>query len=90
MDPALLVVAALVVVVLVLALVVQTRRVRRLSGGPVRPPRAAALTLADLPVATQEQVWRLVHGGRKIEAIKLVREQTRLGLKEAKELVDRL
>ena len=29
-------------------------------------------------------------GGNKIEAIKLVREQTGLGLKEAKELVERL
>ena len=29
-------------------------------------------------------------GGNKIEAIKLVRERTGLGLKEAKELIERL
>jgi ribosomal protein L7/L12 len=37
-----------------------------------------------------EEVKRLVRSGQKIEAIKLVREQTGLGLKEAKDLVDRL
>lgn len=29
-----------------------------------------------------------IHAGRKIQAIKLVRERTRLGLKEAKDIVD--
>jgi ribosomal protein L7/L12 len=37
-----------------------------------------------------EEVQRLAATGRKIEAIKLLREKGGLGLKEAKELVDRL
>lgn len=35
-----------------------------------------------------DEVKRLVQSGRKIEAIKLVREESGLGLKEAKERVD--
>ena len=37
-----------------------------------------------------DQVQHLVAQGNKIEAIKLIRERTGLGLKEAKDLVDRL
>lgn len=35
-----------------------------------------------------EQIESLIFAGKKIEAIKLVREQTGLGLKEAKDFVD--
>ena len=43
----------------------------------------------------QDRLWEheareLARAGRKIEAIKLVRERTGLGLKEAKEMVERL
>ena len=38
----------------------------------------------------EEQVRNLLSAGRKIEAVKLVREQTGWGLKESKEFVDRL
>ena len=37
-----------------------------------------------------DQVQHLVAQGNKIEAIKLIRERTGLGLKEAKDLVDRM
>jgi ribosomal protein L7/L12 len=37
-----------------------------------------------------DEVQHLVAQGQKIEAIKLIRERTGLGLKEAKDLVDRL
>jgi len=37
-----------------------------------------------------EEVRKLAASGQKIEAIKLIRERTGLGLKEAKDLVDRL
>ena len=37
-----------------------------------------------------DQVQHLVAQGNKIDAIKLIRERTGLGLKEAKDLVDRL
>lgn len=38
----------------------------------------------------QEQVTRLVKEGKHIEAIKLIREQSGLGLKEAKDAADAL
>jgi large subunit ribosomal protein L7/L12 len=37
-----------------------------------------------------EEVRRLAARGQKVEAIKLLREKSGLGLKEAKDLVDRL
>ena len=37
-----------------------------------------------------EKVKRLVQSGRKVEAIKLLHEQTGMSLKQAKDLVDRL
>lgn len=43
-----------------------------------------------LPEAGLAEVGHLLGRGRKIEAIKLVRERTGLGLKDAKELVERL
>lgn len=45
---------------------------------------------SELTKADTEQVARLIRSGNKIEAIKLVREKTGLGLKEAKDLVDAL
>ena len=41
-------------------------------------------TTRELPADVRDAV----HANRKIEAIKLLREQQRLGLKEAKEIVD--
>jgi large subunit ribosomal protein L7/L12 len=63
------------------------RRVQQLerANRPALPTSAA-----DLPAAVQEKVWRLVQAGKKIEAIRVVRDGTGLGLKEAKELVERL
>jgi|GEM_PF-1766299 len=43
------------------------------------------ITVNDLP----QPVIKAIEGGRKIEAIKLLREATRLGLANAKVLVDR-
>ncbi len=40
-------------------------------------------------VKPSEKVMRAVRAGRKIAAIKLLREETGLGLKEAKEVIDR-
>lgn len=37
-----------------------------------------------------QQILDLVRRGRKIEAIKVYREQTGVGLKEAKDVIDRL
>ena len=38
----------------------------------------------------REQIKEAIFAGRKIEAIKLYREATGLGLKEAKEFIDKL
>lgn len=40
------------------------------------------------PGSVSEEVQNLAHQGNKIEAIKLLREQTGMGLKEAKQRVD--
>ena len=46
--------------------------------------------MADLSPGQREQVERALAAGRKIEAIKLYREFTGLGLAEAKDAVDRM
>jgi large subunit ribosomal protein L7/L12 len=57
-----------------------------------RPPRASSgisgVPGAALSPEIEQQARALAAAGRKIEAIKLVREATHLGLKEAKDLVD--
>ncbi len=67
-------------------------RVRRLEALVER--LSAAGRVAAPGAATADPTWQsearvLVDNGQKISAIKLVREQTGLGLKEAKELVER-
>ncbi len=44
----------------------------------------------DIAPAQQAAVRAALAAGKKIEAIKIVRENTKLGLREAKELVERL
>ena len=62
----------------------------------LRSPRGSHQDKAPIvPVATlspevEAQVRTLVAGGRKIEAIKLTRNATHLGLKESKDLVESL
>jgi len=53
------------------------------------PPQGLIATIRHAQDVSDE-VKKLVKQGKKIEAIKLIREQTGLGLKEAKDLVDRL
>jgi large subunit ribosomal protein L7/L12 len=52
---------------------------------PERPTPAAS---AGIGSDQLDEIRTLMHTGRKIEAIKRVREITGLGLKEAKDLVD--
>jgi ribosomal protein L7/L12 len=44
----------------------------------------------ELPEDRRQAILEAIYGAQKIEAIKLVREATRCGLKEAKEFVERL
>jgi ribosomal protein L7/L12 len=54
---------------------------------PPAPGLAATIQRAQ---QMSDEVRRLAARGQKIEAIKLLREKSGLGLKEAKDLVDRL
>jgi large subunit ribosomal protein L7/L12 len=58
--------------------------------GPARSSPAGAAPIGDLAAEIQGEVSALVAAGRKIDAIKLVRASTGLGLAEAKELVERM
>lgn len=69
---------ALVVVVFLLLLVLRRDRPRDL----VAPDRPAG--------HGQAEVLRLIHAGRQVEAVKLLREQTGWSLLEAKQAVDAL
>lgn len=74
------------------ALEVRVRRLEAIvaqlaAGGDVdtSPPALAGLT-----AEARAEAHRLKLSGKEIRAIKYVREQTGMGLREAKELVDRL
>lgn len=64
------------------------------SGGTsARSPRAvqpASAAIGDLAGEVDGEIRALIAAGRKIEAIKLVRASTGLGLAEAKDLVERM
>jgi ribosomal protein L7/L12 len=78
-TPVVLIVAAVVVAVLVA--VVVARRRSDVVVVPPRPPHGAG---------SGDEVSNLLARGNKIGAIKLVRERTGLGLKEAKDYVEAL
>ena len=59
-------------------------------GGPARNAPKTADRMDNLTKETLAEVETLIETGRKIEAIKLVREVTGMGLKEAKDAVDNL
>ncbi len=54
------------------------------------PGTAPLLDSQDIPADVQAEILDSLHKGHKIEAIKRLREQTGLGLKECKDLVDAL
>lgn len=102
MDAELIVVVAAVGLVCFLAGLVVASRWRR-DGRMITqqsplvydpPPSAAAAPQRVAPGSVNLQLGRdleqLLSAGRKIEAIKLVRERTGLGLKDAKDAVERL
>lgn len=57
---------------------------------PPSPPFASASDLSGLSLDKLAELKRLVQGGQKIEAIKLYREIFDVGLKEAKDAIDKL
>lgn len=88
MTPTLLLagVAFVVVVVVVAALL---RRMAGLGNAPLSPLPPPA-TPASMAPGSTDDVQRLMAVGNKIGAIKLVREQTGMGLKESKDYVEAL
>lgn len=69
------------------------RRVERLEAVVLELGRRAELDVAPLldeAAAVSDRVRQLAASGRPIEAIKAVRQETGLGLAEAKAVVDRL
>ena len=54
------------------------------------PPRAISpmMPTATLPPELEAQIRALLAAGRKIEAVKLARDATHLGLKDSKDLVE--
>ncbi len=56
----------------------------------IDPSRVQGVYVQKTAGFDQEQVTRLVKEGKHIEAIKLIREQSGLGLKEAKDAADAL
>lgn len=84
-DPSLLGVGVLIVLIVVgIALALRQRRQGVTVVASAPPPNTTLPADADLAVA------ELVARGNKIEAIKLVRERTGMGLKEAKDYVESL
>jgi large subunit ribosomal protein L7/L12 len=80
----LIVVALLMVLAFVLGLALR----RRGPGGELFVTEARGYQSFGGPL--EDEVRALMRRGLKIQAIKLVRERTGLGLKEAKDLVERL
>jgi len=80
----------LTLVVFVAGFVIGRRKrdARDLSGPPTmpRPPRRAPGSPLD--PATRAEIEAMLAARRKIDAIKLLREATGMGLKEAKEAVE--
>ena len=79
-------------VVLLVLVLIQTQRLSTLKGRVARLERAVLPQVpltTDLPPDVEREARGLANSGKKIAAIKLVREHTGLGLKEAKDLVDR-
>jgi ribosomal protein L7/L12 len=77
---------------LVLLAVLAALAFRRRGAGEMIDRQRRATRIAssgELAALASPEVRAALGGGRKIEAIKLVRERTGLGLREAKELVER-
>ncbi len=66
-------------------------KVDSLHGKALTPASSiASLTFGNAHIDVNDEARRLLHAGKLIEAIKLVRERTGMGLKEAKDYVERL
>ena len=76
-------------VALLIILFIRWRRTQRRTNSLSAPPRAMP-SATDLSPDLRAQILLLKAEGQTIEAIKLTRERTGLGLAEAKQLVDKV
>ncbi len=92
-NPTVLIIAAGVAAVVLVLIVVllKPRRYDQIGANPYTGTKAVPVktTLDNLPAHVTAQITRLIQDDRKIEAIKVLREHTVLGLKEAKDAVER-
>jgi ribosomal protein L7/L12 len=91
MDPTVIAIAIVVGAVLLVLLFRRGDRARRIGldqQHTTTPRQRMERSGAALSDADADEMLDLLRRGRKIEAIKLVRERTGLGLKEAKEFVE--
>lgn len=95
MDPLLLVAVAAAAVLTIAALTIRrsARAARRELPEQPRANAPVATALVTAPVAlsaeTTTEIDRLVEAGQKIQAIKIYRDRTGAGLREAKDAIDR-
>ncbi|WBY07300.1 ribosomal protein L7/L12 [Sphingomonas sp. 7/4-4] len=82
-----LIAAGLVILVLIAMIARAGRRRDPLMGGA--PPRVP-VPVATLSPEVEREVRAQLAAGRKIQAIKIARDATHLGLKETKDLVEAL
>ncbi len=82
-----LIAAGLLILVLIAMIARAGGRRDPLMGGA--PPRVP-VPVATLPPEVERQVRAQLAAGRKIQAIKIARDATHLGLKETKDLVEAL
>lgn len=80
-GPVILVLGAMAVVAAVVAIAIAQRKVRALRARGLYPEEERA---------TASDVLRLLHSGEKLMAIRCYRELHKVGLKEAKDAVERL
>lgn len=82
------IVVGLVVVVVVLAIALRGMRPKLPEPQVFTPPSTTAPSVSGLTPQVVAEIDRLVGAGQKIHAIKLFRDSTGVGLKEAKDRID--
>lgn len=60
---------------------------RSIPPSPVPAPVAATVQM-EVPEELRQELWKLIHTGNPIMAIKLVRDRTGVGLKEAHDYIE--
>jgi hypothetical protein len=84
------VIAGVGIIIVAMVIMSAVRRASAGRGGGMSPRQAYSRPLPPLPVDLQERARALCLEGKTVHAVKLIRDETGLGLKEAKDLADAL